>query len=454
MTMQHVINKFAINLVCQNEQQAFRMRKSFQKDFYGKAISIIEKCCDEESDNQHLFQIDRIEVNLKSTDSNNPNTADLLKSFEKLFKQEFKMLLSSSTKKKNITQSKAEALTIFLSTGNIPWWIDEKEENPDDWCNQIQLNTDGNNFIVWLKANYRQQAVWDRINIQLSPRFRTFIIQSIAELAEAARGLQNLYDQTFNSTTTPKHTDHTEANAINDFIITNGGKLLGNNQPSNNENLFISYLESILSEAEMDNLPPGINQKIKEANKLSEKHELESDWKIPTKTDDTIQTKIRTNRAGIILLSPFLKEFFQKMKLWQKGNWTDEHAQCRAVYLLNYLSTGEEFSFEYNLAFEKIMCGINPEGVLKEKVGLMQEEKAGAEELLTSVIEHWNALKNTSINGLRNTFLMREGSLSKKEDNWRLQVERMTVDVLLEQIPWGFRTIVLPWTPFIIYTEW
>jgi hypothetical protein len=35
-----------------------------------------------------------------------------------------------------------------------------------------------------------------------------------------------------------------------------------------------------------------------------------------------------------------------------------------------------------------------------------------------------------------------------------LQVERKTLDVLLDSIPWGFSTVLLPWNPQPLFVEW
>ena len=77
-----------------------------------------------------------------------------------------------------------------------------------------------------------------------------------------------------------------------------------------------------------------------------------------------------------------------------------------------------------------------------------------AHELLASVIEHWQALKNTSVDGLRGAFLRRDGLITRKNDDWLLQVERKTLDVLLDSIPWGYSTITLPWNGYLIHVEW
>jgi hypothetical protein len=70
------------------------------------------------------------------------------------------------------------------------------------------------------------------------------------------------------------------------------------------------------------------------------------------------------------------------------------------------------------------------------------------------VIEHWKALKNTSIAGLRATFLARDGLLTQREEDWVLRVERKTLDVLLDRIPWGYSTVAMPWNNYVIHVEW
>ena len=74
--------------------------------------------------------------------------------------------------------------------------------------------------------------------------------------------------------------------------------------------------------------------------------------------------------------------------------------------------------------------------------------------LLTAVIEHWEALKGASIEAVQNTFLLREGKVTKKEGQWLVQVERTGVDILLEKLPWNYSILKLPWLNELIYTEW
>lgn len=92
--------------------------------------------------------------------------------------------------------------------------------------------------------------------------------------------------------------------------------------------------------------------------------------------------------------------------------------------------------------------------VLGEEKELNPEAKIECEELLQAAIGHWSVLKNTSVDGLRETFLQRNGKISRVEKGWKLQVERKTVDVLLAKLPWGLGIIKLPWMNDMMFVEW
>ena len=70
------------------------------------------------------------------------------------------------------------------------------------------------------------------------------------------------------------------------------------------------------------------------------------------------------------------------------------------------------------------------------------------------MIDNWKVLGNTSVAGLRETFLQRQGRLQLRDDAWRLRVEPKAFDMLLDQLPWGFSTIKYPWMERAIYVEW
>ena len=89
-----------------------------------------------------------------------------------------------------------------------------------------------------------------------------------------------------------------------------------------------------------------------------------------------------------------------------------------------------------------------------EGLEITKEQQQLAEGLLNAVVANWTILGESSIQGIREIFLQREGRLIEQEKSWELIVERKTVDVLVDQIPWGISMINLPWLEKIITIKW
>ena len=157
--------------------------------------------------------------------------------------------------------------------------------------------------------------------------------------------------------------------------------------------------------------------------------------------------------AGVVILAPFLPTFFERNGLYEPKN---RHLQSDlAALLMHYLCAGKETAEEYELVFEKVLCGVEIKQALVLSDHLDDSLKQASEELLRSVIEHWSVLKNTTPEGLRNAFLMRHGKLEMlPQEEWRLIVEQKSYDMLIEQLPWGFSTIKLPWMKDVVKTRW
>lgn len=171
-------------------------------------------------------------------------------------------------------------------------------------------------------------------------------------------------------------------------------------------------------------------------------------------TDDEFPLAVKY--AGLVLIHPFITRFFENTGVKEAGNaQLSSFAVAQAAALLHFLATGCEEVYEYELGFIKILLGLQPEIPLLISEGLIEpSDKEEAEGLLQSVISYWSVLKNTSINGLRSSFLQRQGLLREVEGGWQIQVERESFDMLLNQLPWSISIIKLPWMKKPIYTEW
>jgi len=156
--------------------------------------------------------------------------------------------------------------------------------------------------------------------------------------------------------------------------------------------------------------------------------------------------------AGLILLHPFLSRFFETLSISDSTTLLQPE---KALAMLHHLATGQTHIPEYELLLPKILCNYLLSSPVAAAIEISESEQEEAVALLEAVIEHWEALRSTSRDGLRESFIMRPGKLSLKENgDWLLQVEPRAFDVLLNQLPWGISLIQLPWMKTMLWVEW
>lgn len=142
---------------------------------------------------------------------------------------------------------------------------------------------------------------------------------------------------------------------------------------------------------------------------------------------------IPVRNAGIVLLSPFITRLLERMNFTINGQFTSQQSRERAAQFLQYVVTGKQGTTNPDLALNKIICGLSPEISLSENIEITTEDTALSDQLLKALIAQWNALGTTSVEALRETFLIREGVLSESPEQWKLTVEHKAFDVLLNQ---------------------
>ncbi len=161
------------------------------------------------------------------------------------------------------------------------------------------------------------------------------------------------------------------------------------------------------------------------------------------------------SNAGLVLLHPFLKFFFSNLHfLTEKGEWLNDDAQRRAVLLLNFICTAKTEAADYDLPLCKLLLGCHLDTPIEPRIKITDEERREAEDLLRTVIAQWSILKTTSVEGLQNSFLVRNGKLKKTDNGWLLQVEQKAYDVLLSHVPWSIGVMKTLWMSDLLFTEW
>ena len=165
-------------------------------------------------------------------------------------------------------------------------------------------------------------------------------------------------------------------------------------------------------------------------------------------------TEIAIQNAGLILLHPFIKSFFERLDLLEADGMVKKEKLDVTVQSLHYLATGNESFFEGNVIFEKYLCGTLLGVPISKKSLLTDNIKDEAITLLNEVIKNWPALKNTSPDGLRQIFIHRDGKLIKSDNSCKLIVERKAQDVLLEKLNWNISIVKFPWRKELLFVEW
>jgi hypothetical protein len=158
--------------------------------------------------------------------------------------------------------------------------------------------------------------------------------------------------------------------------------------------------------------------------------------------------------AGLVLIAPFFQAFYKSLNLLENTFFKDEEALHRALLLSQYLVTGQLEISEHVLPLNKVIHGVDIFQPITKELVLSEPEIEACNDLLSSVIKHWKILKNTSPAGLRANFLQREGILYKNETDWKLKIERKTIDIVLNSIPWNYSIIKFSWMNSLLFVEW
>jgi hypothetical protein len=158
--------------------------------------------------------------------------------------------------------------------------------------------------------------------------------------------------------------------------------------------------------------------------------------------------------AGLVLLWPFLEKFLERSGLVKDGRFPGTSSHHRTLLLLHFLSHNNQVFDEPQFVLTKILSGWPVSSPLKRSGKLTDAEKRECSDLIQSAVTLWKSLKNTSPDGFRTSFIMRNGVVREDGNDWLLQVERQSYDILLDTLPWTFHVVKLPWMSGVLNVEW
>ena len=187
-------------------------------------------------------------------------------------------------------------------------------------------------------------------------------------------------------------------------------------------------------------------------------HGLSSDMRpnsVYNDYDTEAHKRYSTDVAGIVLLHPFLANYFKQVKLLDKNNqFISLEKQIHAVHLLRYLTGKRERHHSHLLNVEKIICGLSPTFPIPSKYNCSEIEKKEAQDMFAAIKQYWKSISKTSIEGIQTSFIHRQGIITFEEPYWLIRVEGSTLDILMDDLPWEMSMLMFPWMDRNILIEW
>ena len=186
--------------------------------------------------------------------------------------------------------------------------------------------------------------------------------------------------------------------------------------------------------------------------------QVEAELALPeTEAPEELPEALTVGNAGLCLLAPWFVRLFAMLGYLdeERKKFRSTASKVRAVFLLQYLASGEEQAWrEAELAFNRLLTALPGHVPLPGRLPLADEERQTADGMVAGVKANWPQMNGTSVEGFRGSFILRGGTLEQEEERWLLTVEEKAYDLLLETVPWGFRQIRLPWLKKHVQVKW
>ncbi len=444
------------------------------KEWFDEFSPVLEQTLNSFTSNDEVIYVDQleIEIDLKADDWKEQATQKIGRQFkDKLNLLNFVAVQSGSLQKKSHDQQFRDLFLFYLQKGYLSWEISGMSSS--QWEEEIQhlISAADKEFATRLKdilsssasaAQRLSQIIPFRSSVHLLSLLRKNNSVSQQQLLHdvlllmkyAVTNLLNQLKQMVYQVYLQSVIAEGNLAKVKDDIMQLFIRESAANPQVNIMESFISFdLQSDLFKRIQTELPDAVQNRLKGGGKPKAKSVTAVEGKeIRVDADKKFDNEIYISDAGLVLIAAFLPALFKKTKLAVDHKITDLD---KAICLTHFLATGIEKMNEFELPLSKILCGMELNQVADASAFQLHADlrnEAGA--LLTSVIEYWGILKNTSVNGLRESFLVRNGKLSYDGRDWLLQVEQRSYDMLLEHLPWSYSIIKLPWMDALLKTEW
>lgn len=471
MQNKHRIQKVMIEVETNSIEKANAIKNNIHVFIATELVPIIEEEFNALGLNDNsFFQLDKMNLTIASPEKNQFDSSQIRKQLQQKLagfssKTVNKTIFSEGERIISSDEKKVEAFNYFLTNGSLPWWFSNNNEvfNQDHLL-AIAVNE---HFVKNFKNLIAENAVQNRL-------IRQFTSNEIITLTNL------VFENNFIS---KKNSNNTALQLINEGLFdikASFWNAIFNYYKTANQNALIQFYLKNKSAFQSSKIAFGtfitdvseiLNIDVKKAKNdynaiiseensttttatiLENKNDKENNTQEEINAHDTENSSaFYIENAGLILLHPFIKEFFKKCDVLDDNNQIKNKEL--AAHILHYAATKKEKDFEHSMLFEKFLCNLPLHYPIRREIVISDFQKQQVEEVIQTVITYWEALKNTSADIVRTEFLQRQGKLDLTDNNPKLSIERKTQDVLLDKIPWNISIVKIPWHEKLIYTQW
>lgn len=496
MKQDHIIQKVFVEISVNNKEKAFSIKEDISSFLSIDVFPEIEKYINalEYKLDDYTLQIPRLELNLDV--KNSSLNAELKDKIAQLFKDELSEITKPIDKSDQKTESDSESYLIdnqekaiqtfiyFLEKGNMPWW--NSGTNGVAFLEPSVFNTliVNNNFQKKMISVFTKPNVQERIINQLSDEqiaqlclsvlknkdlkinLNVDIIQYISKLNHTERQIfwhliLNVLSQHLSSSNV-----NLREYLLQQIVKTASASTVFSKTKNKHENLktavkifpFIKEDEIFESVKSIKNNPKKESEKFENLKTLKEtihqKHEKFHENLSQNDDNELTQDDGQyVQNAGLILIHPFIKTFFEHCDLMDlKTQQLINPELC--AHLLHYIATGKTNAPEYDMVFEKFLCNIPMHQTINRHIKLSRKHKTQAKNVIESVQHNWSSMKKSSVALLQNEFFQRPGKLVVTDHDYTLTVEQKTQDILLKNLGWGLGLVKLPWKKKFMFVNW
>jgi len=486
----HIIQKVIVEINTGNKEKAHHIKNDINRFLSLEVFPEIEKYMTalEQQLAGDIIQIPRLELDLDAKSSTlNAELKDKITQF-------FQKRLAEMTKAAETSDQKIEkgseaylvrnqekwvqTFIYFLENGSMPWWNSEKKNIPFLESTAFEDLLSASSFQKSLISVLPKKQVKNRMINQLTD---VQIAQLCLKILEKRELKINLETDIIHHISKLSQTDRIIVwrlvlDVLSEYLTTSNSnfreyllqkvstaRLAGLSTVKDNSKKWKTIVEIFPFITEHD---------IVESVEIIKNHSKEKQ-ESPKTSEETIQkenikeinslspTEKELNQkdgqyiqnAGLILIHPFIKTFFEHCDLLdpKTQKLTDPE---RCAHLLHYIATGKTNAAEYDMIFEKFLCNIPMNQTINRHIKLSRKHKTQAKNVIESVQHNWAPMKKSSAALLQNEFFQRSGKLVIADHEYTLTVERKTQDILLEKLAWGIGLVKLPWKKKFMFVNW